>query len=42
MAELGFPVDELEKDELQPLIDTALYAKEFIIVAYYLLIGRCF
>ena len=35
MAELIFPVTELEKDKFQVIVDMALYAKESLAAAYY-------
>ncbi len=35
MAELKFPVTELEKDKFQVIVDMALYAKETLVAACY-------
>ena len=42
MAELKFPVTELENDKFQVIIDMALYAQEAIIAACYKFTDRYF
>ena len=40
MAELKFPVTELEKDKFQVIVDMALYAKESLAAACYKFTNR--
>ena len=40
MAELKFPVAELEKEKFQVIVDMALYAKESVVAACYKFIDR--
>ena len=42
MAELNFPVTELENDKFQVIVDMALYAKEVLIAACYKFTDRFF
>ena len=42
MAELKFPITELEKNKFQVLVDMALYAKESLVAACYKFTDRCY
>ena len=42
MAELKFPVTELDKDKFQVVVDMSLYTKESLIAACYKFTGRFF
>ena len=42
MAELKFPVTEIDNDKFQVVVDMALYAKEAIVAACYKLTDRFF
>lgn len=42
MAELKFPVIELEKDKFQVVVDMALYAKEVLVASCYKFTDRFF
>ena len=42
MAELKFPVTEIDNDKFQAVVDLALYAKEAIVAACYKLTDRFF
>ena len=42
MAELNFPITQLENDKFQVIVDKALYAKESIVAACYKFTDRFF